>query len=60
MTFRIHPNLVLHVVVLFKCPAYHVGFLLQLLSSQSHSSVYLRVKYILGFHKLGLSLRNWI
>ena len=54
MALRIHPDLVLHVVVPLKCPACHVDFQLQFSSSQSHSSLYLRVKTFLRFRKLEL------
>ena len=52
MALRIHPDLVLHVVVPLKCPACHVDFQLQFSSSQSHSSLYLRVTTFLRFRKL--------
>ena len=54
MALRIHPDLVLHVVVPLKCPACHVDFQLQFSSSQSHSSLYLRVITFLRFRKLEL------
>ena len=56
MALRIHPDLVLHDVVLSKCPAYDVDFQFQFSSSQSHSSFYVRVTTFLRFRKLELPL----
>ena len=56
MALRIHPDLVLHDVLLSKCPAYDVDFQFQFSSSQSHSSFYVRVTTFLRFRKLELPL----